>query len=50
MAKHLTTTKRLGHDDYTVVCFLPFEKAAAHNMLDELRVAPPQPEHNKTTD
>jgi nucleoside phosphorylase len=45
----LTATKRLTHDDYRVawICALPLEKAAARNMLDELHVTPPQPEHDK---
>lgn len=49
MAWPLTATKRLTHDDYTVawICALPLEKTAARNMLDELHVPPPQPEHDK---
>lgn len=45
----LTATRRLTHDDYTVawICALPLEKTAARNMLDELHVPPPQPEHDK---
>jgi nucleoside phosphorylase len=49
MARPLVATKRLTHDDYTVawICALPLEKTAARNMLDELHLAPPQPEHDK---
>ena len=49
MAWPLDATVTLTHDDYTVawLCALPIEKAAARNMLDELHVAPPQPEHDK---
>lgn len=45
----LTATKLLTHDDYTVawICALPIEKTAARNMLDELHVPPPQPQHDK---
>ena len=45
----LEATVTLTHDDYTVawLCALPIEKAAARNMLDELHVTPPQPEHDK---
>jgi nucleoside phosphorylase len=49
MAWPLEATVTLTHDDYTVawLCALPIEKAAARNMLDELHVTPPQPEHDK---
>ena len=49
MAWPLKATTELTHDDYTVawICALPIEKAAARNMLDELHVTPPQPEHDK---
>src|SRR5208282_78620 len=49
MAWPLESTITLTHDDYTVawLCALPIEKAAARNMLDELHVTPPQPEHDK---
>jgi nucleoside phosphorylase len=49
MAPPLTPTKTLTHNDYTVawICALPLEKTAARNMLDELHVPPPQPEHDK---
>lgn len=45
----LKATVALTHDDYTVawLCALPIEKVAARNMLDELHVTPPQPEHDK---
>jgi nucleoside phosphorylase len=49
MAWPLRATKQLTHDDYTVawICALPIEKTAARNMLDELHLAPPQPDHDK---
>ena len=49
MAWPLEATVTLTHDDYTIawLCALPIEKAAARNMLDELHVTPPQPEHDK---
>jgi len=49
MAWPLKATKRLTHDDYTVawICALPIEKTAARNMLDELHLTPPQPDHDK---
>lgn len=49
MAWPLEATVALTHDDYTVawLCALPIEKTAARNMLDELHVTPPQPEHDK---
>jgi nucleoside phosphorylase len=49
MAWPLKPTTELTHDDYTVawICALPIEKSAARNMLDELHVTPPQPEHDK---
>jgi nucleoside phosphorylase len=49
MAWPLKGTKQLTHDDYTVawICALPIEKTAARNMLDELHLTPPQPDHDK---
>jgi nucleoside phosphorylase len=49
MAWPLDATVTLTHEDYTVawICALPIEKAAARNMLDELHVTLPQPEHDK---
>lgn len=45
----LKATTELTYDDYTVawICALPIEKTAARNMLDELHITPPQPEHDK---
>ena len=45
----LKATKRLTLNDYAVawICALPHEKTAARNMLDELHLNPPQPEHDK---
>jgi hypothetical protein len=41
--------KDLTHNDYTVpwTCALPSKKTVARNMLDELYVPPPHPEHDK---
>ena len=49
MAWPLKATKQLTHDDYTLawICALPIEKTAARNMLDELHLPPPQPDHDK---
>src|SRR5271168_4459951 len=45
----LVATRQLTNDDYTVawICALPHEKTAARNMLDELHLTPPQPNHDK---
>jgi nucleoside phosphorylase len=49
MAWPLEATKQLTHDNYTVawICAVPIEKTAARNMLDELHLPPPQPDHDK---
>jgi nucleoside phosphorylase len=49
MSWPLKATKQLTHDDYTVawICALAIEQTAARNMLDELHLTPPQPDHDK---
>lgn len=49
LAWPLEVTKQLTHNDYTVawICALLIEKTTARNMLDELHLTPPQPDHDK---
>ncbi len=45
----LIAIKAFALDDYTVawICALQIKRVAAENMLDELHLSPPQPDHDK---